>query len=162
MACGAAMARTPTSSTSSRRQRGFTLVELVVVLALLALAYGLAAPALTRGIGGGELRVTMSDLAMALNQARSGAVVGGAPQRFTVDGLAGAYGQGQSRRFLPGSLTIAAAVPDALRSSAHIAAIDFFPDGSSTGGRIVISSRDGGRSVLAVDWLTGRVKAVAE
>lgn len=162
MACGAAMARTPTCSTNSRHQRGFTLVELVVVLALLALAYGLAAPALTRAVGGGELRVAMGELALALNQARAGAVVGGAPQRFTVDGLAGAYGQGQARRALPASLTIAAAVPDALRSSAHVAAIDFFPDGSSTGGRIVVSARDGGRSALAVDWLTGRVTAVAE
>ena len=159
MARGAAMARTPTSSTNSRFQRGFTLVELVVVLALLALAYGLAAPALVRTVAGGELRIAARELTLALNQARAGAVVGGAPWRFTVDGLAGAYSFAQTRRALPLGMTIAAAVPDALRSSAHVAAIDFFPDGSSTGGRVTLSARDGGRSAVSVDWLTGRVTA---
>ncbi|MGQ0674476.1 MAG: GspH/FimT family protein [Rhodospirillales bacterium] len=151
------MARTPTSSTNS--PAGFTLVELLVVLALLALAYGLAAPALTRSVAGGELAIAMRELSLALNQARSGAVVGGQPQRFVVDGLAGAYGIGPARKPLPGGMTLAAVVPDALRVSAHVAAIEFFPGGGSTGGRITLTTRGGGKSALSVDWLTGRVTA---
>ena len=153
------MARTPTSSTSSRAERGFTLIELVVVLALLALAYGLAAPALTRAVAGGELRGAARELALALNQARSGAVVGGVPWRFTVDGLAGNYGTGLSRHAIPFGMTISAAVPEALRATAHVAAIDFFPEGSSTGGRVTLTTREGVRAAVSVDWLTGRVRA---
>jgi general secretion pathway protein H len=153
------MARTPTSSTNSRAERGFTLVELMVVLALLALAYGLAAPAFTRAVAGSELRGAARELALALNRARADAVVGGGPRRLTVDGLAGTYGTGLARHAIPFGMTISAAVPEALRSTAHVAAIDFFPDGGSTGGRVTLTTREGARAAVAVDWLTGRVRA---
>lgn len=135
------------------------MIELVVVLALLALAYGLAAPALNRAVAGSELRGAMRELSLALNQARAGAVVGGGPRRFTVDGLAGSYGTGLARRAIPFGMTISATVPDALRATAHVASIDFFPDGSSTGGRVTLTTREGGRAAVAVDWLTGRIRA---
>jgi general secretion pathway protein H len=156
------MARTPTSSTNSLGQRGFTLVELLLVLALLGMAYALAAPSLLRAVAGGELRTTLREVAETLNQARAGAVAGGAPRRFVVDGFAGVYGQEAQRRAIPQGMTIAAAVPEALRGSAHVAAIDFFPDGSSTGGRVTLSTREGARASLAVDWLTGRIAQVTE
>ena len=38
-------------------------------------------------------------------------------------------------------------------------AIRFFPDGSSTGGRITLSI-DSMRYLVNVDWLTGRVKVM--
>jgi general secretion pathway protein H len=42
------------------------------------------------------------------------------------------------------------------RQSERVADIRFNPDGSSTGGRIVLA--DGHRSIdIGVDWLTGRV-----
>jgi general secretion pathway protein H len=52
-----------------------------------------------------------------------------------------------------------------MRTAAHEAADDrvgsirFFPDGSSTGGRISLSS---GKSIhtVVVDWLTGHVRIV--
>ena len=40
--------------------------------------------------------------------------------------------------------------------SEAIGQIRFFPDGSSTGGRIGLS-RDERRAIVAVDWLTGLV-----
>ena len=157
------MARTPTSIISSAGRKraaaeaGFTLVELLVVLALLALAYGLAAPALTQAVTGSDLRRETRELEAALARARAGALTGGKPQRILVDGLAGAYAVGGSRHALTGGIIIAASVPDSRRLSAHQAVIEFFPDGSSTGGRMTLSSPSGGKSALTVDWLTGRV-----
>lgn len=149
-----------TSTTTDRPDSGFTLVELLVVLALLALAYGMAAPSLGRAIGSGEMHVAARELAAALREARAAAVGGGRAVRFVVDGAAGAYGTGQQRRAVPRGIEIAAEVPDSRRLSARVAAIDFFPDGASTGGRVVLAQRGGGASVaVAVDWLTGRVGA---
>lgn len=159
------MARTPTSIISRIARLGggadgFTLVELLVVLALLAFAYGLAAPALTGAITGSELRRETRELEAALGRARAGALVSGKPQRILLDSMAGAYALGEARHPLPGGMIIAAVVPDSRRLSAHAAVIEFFPDGSSTGGRVSLSAPGGGKSSLAVDWLTGRVARV--
>lgn len=152
------MARTPTSSTTDAGEAGFTLAELLVVLALLALIYGMVAPSLGRAVGGGEIHVASRELVSALREARSAAIAGGREVRFVVDGAAGVYGYGQARRSVPRGLDIAADVPGSRRLPQNAAAIDFFPDGASTGGQVVLSARGGGaRTAVAVDWLTGRV-----
>ena len=148
------MARTPTSTTT---EAGFTLVELLVVLALLAMAYGLAVPALNRVIGAGDQQVAVRELAAALRQARSDAVVGAREVRFVIDTGAGVYGADPAVRPLPRGIAIVAAVPATHRLSPRLAAIDFFPDGASTGGRITLSTSGGGSADVAVDWLSGRV-----
>jgi general secretion pathway protein H len=155
------MARTPTSSTTDRpraAEAGFTLVELLVTLGLLALAYGMVAPSLGRAIGSSDMRIASRDLVAALREARSTAIVGGREVRFIVDASAGAYGIGQARRPIPRGFDIAADVPDSRRLSQRVAAIDFFPDGASTGGHVVLAVRGGARVALDVDWLTGRVR----
>lgn len=161
------MARTPTSSTTSpgaargpAGQAGFTLVELMVTLAVLALAYGFIAPSLGRAIGAGEVRVAGRELLGALREARALAISGGREVRFIVDGPSAAYGAGQSRHGIPRGFDLAAEVPDSHRLTQRIAAIDFFPDGTSTGGTVVLAQRGGGRAVIGVDWLTGRVGVV--
>ena len=54
------------SSLDRRAVRGFTLVELVVVLALVALATGLAAPALVRGLDAARERGVRADVRVLL------------------------------------------------------------------------------------------------
>src|SRR4029077_16653164 len=59
-------------------------------------------------------------------------------------------------RTLPLSLSLELVTVAGERASAEIGDIRFNPDGSSTGGRIVLA--DGYRKiVVGVDWLTGRV-----
>lgn len=150
------MARTPTSTTT---EAGFTLVELLVVLGLLALAYGLAAPSIGKVLGASDLHVATRELASALKRARSDAVVGAREVRFVIDTGAGVYGADPSVKPLPRGIAAVAAVPATHRLSARLAAIDFFPDGASTGGRITLSTPSGGSADVAVDWLSGRVAA---
>jgi general secretion pathway protein G len=54
------------SNLDRKAARGFTLVELVVVLALVALATGLAAPALVRGLDAARERGVRVDVRVLL------------------------------------------------------------------------------------------------
>lgn len=129
----------------------------MVVLGLLALTYVLVAPSLVRAVGAGENRIASRELLAALREARSTAIGEGREVRFIVDGVSASYGAGQVRAPIPRGFEIASDVPASQRITARVAAIDFFPDGSSTGGAVVLGMRGGQRATIAVDWLTGHV-----
>ena len=67
------------------RSRGFTLLEVVLVLALIALASLLAAAALTGGFDGMRLRAAAKEVAAQMRFTRAQAIATGEPQRFTLD-----------------------------------------------------------------------------
>lgn len=60
-----------------RRQRGVTLVEQVMVLAIVAVLLGIATPPLRQLLGRNALRVAQTDFIAALRQARETAVISG-------------------------------------------------------------------------------------
>lgn len=57
-----------------RMNRGFTLVEMLVAVAILALLFGLAAPSFTNAIDGQKAKSAASDLHASLTRARSEAI----------------------------------------------------------------------------------------
>jgi type IV fimbrial biogenesis protein FimT len=73
--------------------QGFTLVETMVVVAILAILGSLAAPAMREIVLKNQLGVAQSALQVSLNLARSEAVKRGADARVTIaaNGLAGAW-----------------------------------------------------------------------
>ncbi len=137
-------------------QRGFTLIELVVVIALLALVAAIAAPAAGRLF---DLSSSVDDakrLAMAMRQARMTAISEGQPQSVHIDPVRRRWRHGDSVGTFDGAASISAVVPPAGRRLNGVSAIVFLPDGSATGGRIVLGEGHRQQSV-AVDWLTGTV-----
>jgi general secretion pathway protein H len=154
--------REPRSATAepasgAGKRSGFTLIELVVALAVMGLALvlivGYKAP-WSSGLG---LEGTASELASGLRLARSQAIANNQPVAFSLD-LAGHIYRvgGEAPRSLPARLSISLSTVDGERRGAAIGDIRFNPDGSSTGGRITLA--DGSRRVaVGVDWLTGRV-----
>lgn len=137
--------------------RGFTLLELLVVLALAALIIALVPPMLSRGMPGVELKAAARDVAAGLREARSRSLAGNAEVLFTVDveSRSFAVAGGRSRR-LPGRLTLSLYTAERELVDSQVGSIRFFPDGSSTGGGVRLSSESGGYDVT-VDWLTGQV-----
>ena len=139
------------------RARGFTLVELVVVVALIATAMAMAATVFSAGLPGQQLRGATRELAAQLRYTRAQALVTGEPQLFLLDTRtrewqAPNHHQGR----LPEQIDVIATVAKSEQPSAQVAAIRFFPEGAATGGRIVLK-RGSAAWQIDVDWLTGEV-----
>lgn len=64
---------------NARRRRGFTLVELMVVVTILLMAFGLMIPSLTEFMKNRELDSVMGEVTSLLSTARMQAVVNGHP-----------------------------------------------------------------------------------
>lgn len=137
---------------------GFTLFELLVVLALLALLTGLALPSISAGMPGTELKGAARQLAAGLRKARSLAVTRKeeAVLILDVDQHAFKVTDDQRTYTLPAKvqLNLFTAQSEMLRDK--VGAIRFYPDGSSTGGRITASIGER-KYHVNVDWLTGQI-----
>lgn len=130
---------------------GFTLIEMIVVLVILALVGGLVLTrAPTRG-GTTDLRAATSLVAGALRVARTRAIAANraVPVRFDPADAAVQLGADPVRRLPPG-----------IRIAAADRAILFRPDGSSSGGTVDLAGR-ANTARIAVSWLTGRVAIAA-
>ena len=66
-------------------QAGFTLIELLVVTVIMVLAYSLAAPLVSSGVSGTELKASARQLAAGLRKARSEAIARKHETVLTVD-----------------------------------------------------------------------------
>jgi general secretion pathway protein H len=143
-------------------QRGFSLVELLVALAILALALGMALPFVSGGSSMRELDATARQIAAALRDARSEAIRRNRPVSFEIDLARRVIGH-ERPIILPQKpdqqLTLYTATN--LQDGASHGAIRFFPDGGASGGGIAVSAASG-RMVVEVDWLSGGITLRAE
>ncbi|NEX17239.1 MAG: type II secretion system protein GspH [Halochromatium sp.] len=138
--------------------RGFTLVELLVVLALGGLLLALTPPLITAALPGVELKAGARRAAGALRQTREIAIATGSEAVWLLDTESGRYQIEDQARFgaFPSGIDIElVAARDELRNE-RLGGIRFFPDGSSSGGRVILKRGDGGYQV-GVNWLTGRI-----
>ena len=140
------------------RSRGFTILELLVVLVIGAIAYSILLGVPFRGPSVADLKAASRTLAAGLRQAQSTALATRRDALLTLDLEAREFEVtgGQGPRALPRELELKLYTAQQEVASERKGAIRFYPDGSSTGGRITVAS--GERKYLVdVDWLTGRV-----
>ena len=140
-----------------QRMAGFTLLELMAVLVIAGLIYAVLLASPFGRASAGDLKSAARTLASGLRQAQTVAITTRRDALLTVDV--------ESREFRVADLEphhVSDRVDLKLYtaqqevSSERVGAIRFYPDGSSTGGRITVSS--GERKYLVdVDWITGRV-----
>jgi general secretion pathway protein H len=146
----------PTSRAEA--QSGFTLVELLAVLAILALAAGAV---LQLGHGSSEAAKVRSFLIHAeamMRDARTAAIASVTPQDVVIDT--------EARRLIHAARDAALDVPQGVSLDGKLArvpeagkgryVIRFFPSGGSTGANLPFRFR-GTVYELRVNWLTGHV-----
>ncbi|MEH2545251.1 general secretion pathway protein H [Bradyrhizobium sp. AZCC 2262] len=144
----------PRTRTTDRRA-GFTLIEVVAVMLIIALVASLAVTTIP-GTGRGRLKALTLETAALLRRERLGAVMTGRERQVSIDG---------EKRVLVGDGGDVVAVPrdvvldilgiDALWSGRQ-AVVRFHPDGASTGAVLKLS-REKAEYEIRVNWYTGGV-----
>jgi general secretion pathway protein H len=142
------------------RATGFTLLEMLAVILLIGIAVAAVSISVTQGLASARVRAASGELAAALRATRAQAIVQSNERHFDLDTRANTYtGVHGKRVALPKGMRISATSAAADAPDNHTTRIRFFPDGSSTGGRITLYS--GQREWhINVSWLTGEVRMV--
>jgi general secretion pathway protein H len=143
---------------SGGRQAGFTLLELVIVLVIAAAVYLVLLSGPLGKVGAADLKAAARTLASGLRQAQTSAMATRRDAVLTLDVESKEFvtSVDPKPRKLPEDLELKLYTAQSEVTSERRGSIRFYPDGSSTGGRITVAS--GERKYLVdVDWLTGRV-----
>jgi general secretion pathway protein H len=143
-------------------EQGFTLLEIVCVVAILAILAAIIVPALPRGTSRARLESYAIEMAALLKADRNAAMRRRTQIVTEVDAM--------SRSIRSGATSRAIRVPDDVTFDALLAArcnqrpagstIRFFSSGMSCGGAIALT-RLGVGYEIRVNWLTGGVEVVA-
>ena len=141
-----------TSETGSTR--GFTLLELLVVLAILVMAAALFPLALNRALPARRVTTTADHLIAAVRNAQAASTASGRPVTLTInaEGLSGA-GQARARCSFPASVRVT--LTDAGGGAAP-SALTVFPDGSAQAMRFDVQA-GAHETVVTLSGLTGRL-----
>ena len=141
---------------ASPRARGFTLIELMVVFAIMALLVSLVPALFERMRESAQYRNTLRTMVSDMRSARYRAVSQGVETSFKVNLEQRSFGvDGQTVHDLPESLEIHVVVADT--ELGETAGIRFLPDGGATGGSVDVLRASGSGTRLRVDWLSGSV-----
>ena len=143
-------------------EEGFTLLEVMCVVAILALLAAIAVPALPRGTSRARLKSYAVATAALLKADRNAALRRqaeittevDAPSRFVRSGATGRVVQ------IPDDVTFDALLAARCNHLAIGSTIRFFPSGMSCGGVIALT-RSGIGYEVRVNWLTGGVDVLA-
>jgi general secretion pathway protein H len=136
---------------------GFTLVEVLIALAIIALLAAALSPMLLPSPAR-TLNNAAGELVVALRESRRQAQSSRQPRHLLIDTASKRFAIEASNdwRALPEHSTAEVTTAQSLIARDDLAAIAFFPDGSSSGGRIRLGL-EGHAAQIDVEWLTGRI-----
>ena len=142
------------------RQHGITLIELLVVLVIIGVMMSLV-PVAFRGLPSLELKTSAREMAEVFRAARGRAIRDNRETYVTIDVderlyRLGSFGQPHE---IGTDIDVSLITAQIEQTDESTGQIRFFPDGTSTGGRVTLASRAGTYYVL-VDWLSGSVEIV--
>jgi prepilin-type N-terminal cleavage/methylation domain-containing protein len=145
-------------------RRGLTLIEMLVVMALISLIVGVSYPSVSRGLDGVRLRTAADDvasfLALAMNQVeRTESPV--AVRFLKAQGVLEMSGPGVPLRTmkLADGISIVEIKPVAPGAPEEERSVFLLPGGSFPRLTVELASRSGGRRSVAVDPVTGSAVA---
>jgi general secretion pathway protein H len=139
--------------------KGFTLLELIVVLFIVVLGFSVIGVNLSSGNDSTALKVAARDIVSALRFARGQALLSHQETTLDLDLANNTYTVSNRGKVYPLRKTIAVSLVTAQSelTGDGVGAVRFFADGSSTGGRIKLKQ---GNTTWQIDinWLTGQIE----
>ena len=142
---------------SQGNQRGFTLLELLVVLAIIGFVVALVPGFVLRSQPQLDVEVAARAIADGLRETRSEAVVRNRAQVFALDVEARVFRAGEQTPVrIDDGIALSFRTARSQLVDEGVGQIRFFPDGSSTGGLIRLVQGNA-RADVRSDWLTGLV-----
>jgi general secretion pathway protein H len=146
---------------SPRRSAGYTLLELMVVLVIVALGSMLVVPMVEGGWEAREVRRAARQIASTMHYCRGEAVALGQPQELVIDAVENSiHTTGWDRWAV---LTDRAVIEDVRGGQAFgdgVVQILFYPNGSTSGAEVIVAGRQNRREhrlSVALDPLLGTV-----
>ena|SRR5262245_14210183 len=140
------------------RQDGFTLVELLAVLVIVAIMGGLVAANFGARRGREALQATAYEMASRFRAARTAAIREASEQTVVIDmgNRVVTAGRATAPLKIADTVNITSETSATEQRAPRIAGVRFFPNGQSTGGKVRLET---GRQAyeVRINWLTGRV-----
>lgn len=147
--------RLTSAATRTERNAGFTLIEMMAVMMIIALVAGLAVT-MAPGTGRPRLEGVALQTAALFRRERLGAILTARDRVVSIDGDSRAFvGDGGDRVAIPRDVLVDILGVDEQRSGRQTV-VRFLPDGASSG-TVVKLSRAGTVYEIWVNWYTGSV-----
>jgi general secretion pathway protein H len=152
----------PRRSSKRLAAAGFSLLEMLVVVAILALASALLMPMLERPSDTLRLEASARDLVGAMRLTRAAAIAGNAELALMIDVEERTFeSPAVPRRSLDPNIEAKLTFAEPMRETEARGGFRFFPDGSSTGGDVRLKL-NGREAKICVDWFTGAARQAAD
>lgn len=141
-----------------KAKRGFTLLELLLVLFVVILGFAVIGLNISSGGDATRLQSAARDLVSALRFAKGEALISHRETTVTLDLNENTYTVSERDKTysLPENIELTVVTAQEELEGEGLANIRFFPDGSSTGGRIKLEL-NGALWQIDINWLTGQI-----
>jgi general secretion pathway protein H len=146
---------------SDEAERGFTLLEMVCVLAVIAMLAAVLLPLIPHQTSRSRLQAYALQTATLLKADRNAAIRHQTEVATLVDTGTRSIRSGVTTEMIriPDDVRFDTLLPQSCRQHAALSTISFFANGMSCGGMIALTRLDTGYEVR-VNWLTGRIEIV--
>jgi general secretion pathway protein H len=139
--------------------KGFTLLELMVVLFIVVLGFSAIGINLSSGNNATEIKAAARDIVSALRYARGQALISHQETTLALDLTNNSYTVSSRGKVypIPKAIKVTVVTAQSEITGEGLGNIRFFADGSSTGGRITLQR---GKVAWQIDinWLTGQIE----
>ena len=140
---------------NQQAEAGFILVEMLVVLAIMALVATIAAPGLVSHYRSKNLETLAGEITMRLRLSRTSAIATARPKQVVVDLGARVIRFGERDIVtLPDDVKMTVVTGQETVVAGRQTVLTFLPDGSASGMDIALQQK-GRTARIAVNWLTG-------